>query len=205
MRIIKYPSYFRISDTFNEIGICWKFGQNLWLWRSDGALNLQIKAPRSKPPAFISWLKKRIKLKCRRMPPCAVAPAKSDPRCCFNVLTQTLEGSFSSSRYFALSAGLQSMGRNQQAGWRAETYLCRIIPPSASFSRHILAKLILSSVRLLHSVMALVYVPIRVFFLTKCVIFKIFADSDTCRQICVTAAAANLWLRNRVMRSRDGC
>lgn len=84
-----------------KIGICWKFGQNLWLWRSDGALNLQIKAPRSKPPAFISWLKKRIKLKCRRMPPCAVAPAKSDPRCCFNVLTQTLEGSFSSSRYFA--------------------------------------------------------------------------------------------------------
>lgn len=41
-------------------------------------------------------------MKCRRMPPCAGAPAKSDARCYFNVLTQTLEGSFSSSRYFGV-------------------------------------------------------------------------------------------------------
>lgn len=43
---------------------------------SDKIGDLQIKAPRSKLPAFISCLKKRIKLKWRRMPACAGAPAK---------------------------------------------------------------------------------------------------------------------------------
>lgn len=142
---------------------------------------LQIKAPGSKLAELIFCLKKRIKLK----------------HACANVLTQ--KGSFRVPVFWVEGPRVRRLRVRGQV--KSSTHLCKIIPPSAvtsspSSSCHLFAS----------DPPSWFLFTSRSGFFFSClnVLFKILVNSDPCRPTRVTAAAANLRLRNRVMRSRDG-